>query len=297
MRTQRISLLAYPALLALFATTSCRNLIEPSVGEESLSVAQTKAIEGINASIHSLELATSKDAIESRRRIAELEKQGERRRNELVEAQKEIVRRGKQLTNLLTDVGKAASALGVPGAAPVTELIGEISSRMSANSEKATEAKAKAESATNTATIAAEAEAKASSRREIEALRPELEKLITAGSATIEKNKERVTEFVDNAKTELRDNKQLEAQFRRELTELAAQFGASKEEVQKLEGASVNQLLGLITGGGGLGIAALLALLRTMGKSRASGEVDKLRAQLEGMAANVPTPTSGRSAK
>lgn len=284
MKNHRASLLAIPTIGLLLATTSCRNLIEPSVGTEKLSVAQTNAIESINASINSLELATSKDAMESRRRIAELEKQGERRRSELVAARQEIDRRGRQLTGLLTEVGKAATLLGVPGASSVTQLVGELQKRMSANEVAAAQAKTKADAVTETATTAAKAEAERASRTEVAALRAELEKQIQAGTGLIEQNKDLVTSFVESSRNELTNNKQAEAEFRRELKELATQFGVSKAEVEKLDASSVNQLLGLIAGGGGAGIAALLALLRTMGKSRASNEVEQLRRQLEKVA-------------
>ena len=70
---------------------------------------------------------------------------------------------------------------------------------------------------------------------------------------------------------------------------MLAQNGASKADLEKATTKTPGELAAMVTGGGGLSIAALLALLRTFGPSRSKEDVDKIKEDLAAVKAAAGT--------
>jgi len=86
-------------------------------------------------------------------------------------------------------------------------------------------------------------------------------------------------------------DKEQQAKFKENFLALLAQNGASKADLEKATAKSPGELAAMVTGGGGISIAALLALLRTFQPSRAKDDVDKIKEELAGLkAVTGPAP-------
>lgn len=82
-------------------------------------------------------------------------------------------------------------------------------------------------------------------------------------------------------------DKEQQAKFKENFLALLAQNGASKADLEKATAKSPGELAALVTGGGGISLAALLALLRSFGPSRSKDDVDKINQELAVVKAKV----------
>ena len=146
---------------------------------------------------------------------------------------------------------------------------------------------AKSKTASDIAT-AAQTEAKAAGIKAAEAV----EKANDAKLAVINKDIQGLHAIFDKKESENQATLQKEiatldkdrqAKFKENFLALLAQNGASKVELEKATTKTPGELAAMVTGGSGLSIAVLLALLRTFQPSRAKDDVDQLKQDLARM--------------
>lgn len=92
--------------------------------------------------------------------------------------------------------------------------------------------------------------------------------------ASLEGKERELTEATQKMFSQLSEQQQRD--FKEKFLALLAENGATKEQLRDATSKSPGELLALTGGGGGLGVIALMALLRTFGKSRSQDEINEL---------------------
>ncbi|MBZ0152662.1 MAG: hypothetical protein K8J09_14150 [Planctomycetes bacterium] len=283
-------MLVYVAVLCPTVFGGCRSPIEPSLGSQRLLENQTAAIQLIPTAISNLDQSVTKNREESLARIDKLEAANTALSKKVVDDGAEIERRGNQLQGVITEVAKVGAIL-VPGWAQAEATIGPVLSKIFEASNNALTAGRRAEDAveTKTQTVRTDLE------RQVAAEKAEREKSDLANKAELERLMASSKSEIEAMVGKLKDSPESRERFREEFVRVATERGMAPDEIKKIKEATDEDLLKMLGAGGASGLAALLALLRTFGKSRGSKDIEELRHRLELMAARRDTPPTAPS--
>jgi len=252
----KMRLLALPLAATLaFSVTGCQNVVQPSKTTTAFYDNQVSATLKISDSVNTVAKAIAPDSAEVQKRVEAIEAENKRLREDIARTRSEADRMNEDLKrkvgDVALDVGKVVVEAGkvASAVAGAGPLAGTITEFIGGVvKDKVSQAKRETAEDTNQAIAKAK-----------EALRAELSQSIKLTEAQ-------------------------QVQFKEEIARLGREKGLSPAEIAKLQETDLSTLL--VTGGSA-GSLALLALLRTLGGSRAEPKIKELAVATDSQAKKI----------
>lgn len=219
------------------------------------------------------------------------------RESQFAEARKEIEEQKRRLDAIIESVSAVAGLVGSPGTGGVGALISTLLGNMKSSAEGASAELVglKADVASGMDRLA-KVESTVASTNALQGRIAELETFRLKLESSKEWQDKQVVELETRLKnldeTKLKavqdsvlaeakksgalENEKLRAEVVAEIAKVGAEMGMTDNKIKSLQEDAGTDLYGLLGAGGGAGLLGLIALLRTMGKSRGQKEIDEL---------------------
>lgn len=234
------------------------------------------------------------------------------RESQFAEARKEIEEQKRRLDAIIESVSAVAGLVGAPATGGLGALVSTLLGNMKSSAEGAStdvnalrieldSAKTRLESVESAVDCCSESSVRLAAleqfRLKIESSKEWQDKQVMELETRLKNLDETKLKAVQDSvlaeakKSGALENEKLRAEVVAEIATVGAEMGMTDEKIKSLQEDAGTDLYGLLGAGGGAGLLGLIALLRTMGKSRGQKEIDELYDALNKLSVDVARTT------